>query len=301
MDGRAGWILVGIDGGEAGRAAVEYAVRQAARSDMGVRLLHVAPEMAETVTVDPENAGTGWRHRQKILDTAVGHACDLLDASAPDRIITDVAFGGRVDRLVEASTDCALVVLGDQRRPELDRLATGSVLAGVAARCPVPVIGVPAGWTSVPSDPLVIAAVKRPAESEDLLGYASDAAAACGARLRVLHARAARHGAPGHRSSAEHALRAELAARVSTHACDHEGVPIDIDVVCGHPARVVVDASARADLVVISRRPLVGPRGHLGRTGRAVLRGSRCPVVVLPSALPAPRVDGLGTDVVGKA
>ena len=61
-------------------------------------------------------------------------------------------------------------------------------------------------------------------------------------------------------------------------------IGVRIEVVRGQAAKVLVNASREADLLVISRRPHGFPFGRLGGTGRAVLRESHCPVEVLPPA-----------------
>lgn len=286
-----GCVLVGVDGGEAGEAAVEYAARYAAPRGLRLKLLHVAPEPAYAAS-DPTHARHGHAQRHQLLDATAARARELLGANDTARVVADIAYGGRVDRLLAASEGCELVVLGDQRRPRVDRLATGSVLAGVAARCAVPVIGVPAGWTLDAQDPLVVAAVKTSADSGVLLDLASAVAAEHGGRLCVLQARDIQHAAPGHRGAWEEAARADLARLVAVHCAGHPDLKVDIDVVSGQPARVIANASARADLVLLTRRPLVYPHGHLGGTARAVLRESRCPVAVLPPATAGP---GSGT------
>ena len=58
-----------------------------------------------------------------------------------------------------------------------------------------------------------------------------------------------------------------------------------IEVRRGQPARVIADASAESDLLVIGRRRHTFPVGRLGSTGRALLRESHCPIEVLPPAL----------------
>jgi nucleotide-binding universal stress UspA family protein len=67
-------------------------------------------------------------------------------------------------------------------------------------------------------------------------------------------------------------------------ALEEPGVETEVRLVHGQPARVVVEASSEADLLVITRRPHLLPYGHLGGTGRAILRETRCPTVVLPPA-----------------
>ncbi|GAA1974609.1 universal stress protein [Nocardioides panacihumi] len=283
-----GWVLVGVDGGEAGEAAVEFAARYAAPRGLRLELLHVAPEPAYAAS-DSAHARIGRQQRHQLLDTAAARARELLGADDPGRVGAEIAYGGRVDRLLAAAEEgCELVVLGDQRRPQVDRLATGSVLAGVAARCTVPVIGVPAGWTPHAQDPVVVAAVKTCADSGVLLDLASAVAAEHGARLRVLQARDVQHAAPGHRGAWEEAARADLARLVATHCDRYPDLKVDVDVVSGQPARVIANASAQADLLLLTRRPLVYSHGHLGGTGRAVLRESRCPVAVLPPPTAGP-------------
>ena len=58
-----------------------------------------------------------------------------------------------------------------------------------------------------------------------------------------------------------------------------------IEVRRGQPARVIADASAESDLLVIGRRRHTFPVGRLGSTGRALLRESHCPIEVLPPVL----------------
>jgi len=58
-------------------------------------------------------------------------------------------------------------------------------------------------------------------------------------------------------------------------------VPVSQDVVYGHPGRALAGLSARADLVVIGRRP--GPHGA-GAVTHAVLSHAHGPVVSVPSA-----------------
>lgn len=55
-------------------------------------------------------------------------------------------------------------------------------------------------------------------------------------------------------------------------------------VVEGHPANALIDASKRAEMIVIGSRGLGGFRGALlGSVSSAVSQHARCPVLVIPS------------------
>ena len=290
------WILVGVDGGEGGETAVRYAARAAARMGLGLRLLHVAPELAYTLAVDPDTAPGGLPQREKVLIDATEIALEVMGPGARGRVVTDLAYGGRVARLLEAATRCRLVVLGDQPRPLLDRLVTGSVLTGVAAKAPVPVIGVPAGCDGADAHGRVVAAVKWVEEWEPHFDRALAIAAERGAHLVLLHAWESPMVDDDllEREWKERA-RTDLEELVTRRSEANAEVGVEISIVHGQPAKAVVEASRTADLLLVTRRPLAFPFGSLGGTGRAILRESHCPVEVLPPATRR-KHDGTGTE-----
>lgn len=80
--------------------------------------------------------------------------------------------------------------------------------------------------------------------------------------------------------------RAALDAAVAAVSADE--VPVEGRLVQGHPASVLIDASAHADLLV------VGSRGHggfvgalLGSVSHRCVAHAACPVVVVPPPQPA--------------
>jgi nucleotide-binding universal stress UspA family protein len=74
--------------------------------------------------------------------------------------------------------------------------------------------------------------------------------------------------------------------------------PADADrvsqhVVMGHPATVLLDASAGADLLVVGSRGLGGFKGMLlGSTSQHVIARAACPVVVVRAPEPATDTNG---------
>jgi nucleotide-binding universal stress UspA family protein len=185
------------------------------------------------------------------------------------------------------------MVLGDVAHPAHHRLITGSVIGPIAAHSPTPVVVVPANCAAEPRRDVVVAGVKSVAVSRGLVRQAFEVAAGRGARLVLLHAW--QYSAPAEDLAGEQDDLAaweersakELRQVVDEVARDFPGVEAEVRLVRGQPAKVLVDASADADLLAITRRPHGFPFGHLGGTGRAVLRETRCPAIVLPPSVRA--------------
>ena len=302
-------VLVGIDGSDGGRAALRYGAAQAARSGLGLRLMHVWPEglmpAGTSLTTYPGTHEETQRLGQRLLDEHAELAREMVPGL---EVSTLLVRGDLVGSLVRAADQVSLTVLGDERHPLLDRIATGSVLTGVAARAAGAVVAVPSGWDGSVCKEGVVAAVKSCTESAVLVRRAMEIATAQGLPLTLLHAWqlpmiydeyiAARVGV----SAAQHRAEEELEALATSVRGElPDAPPVRVVVHHGQPARAIIDASTRADLVLLARRPHVLPTGHLGGTARAVLRSAHCPVEVLPPAGSPPGLDGLAVEAEGEA
>ena len=135
-------------------------------------------------------------------------------------------------------------------------------------------------WTSLPE--LVHDA------SRDALTFALEEASLRHAALHAIHAWHApqaeltRAGPVPTESRAEAAAdaAAALAGLLDECRAKYPGVPVSHEVVHGHPGRALTGLSARADLVVIGRRP--GEPGP-GSVRHALLNHAHGPVAVVPS------------------
>jgi nucleotide-binding universal stress UspA family protein len=83
----------------------------------------------------------------------------------------------------------------------------------------------------------------------------------------------------------EEGARTVLDGAIKDATSDAATLPVQREVVCGHPAKVLVDASTDAGLLV------VGSRGHggfagllLGSVSQHVVAHASCPVVVVRAA-----------------
>jgi len=295
------WILVGVDGSHGSDAAVDYAVAEAYRTGAGVRLVHVLPDVARTAgrypMAVPMPRFESQRIGHRILRDAVQRTGDLRHR---ERVVAELLTGGRVQALVHAAQRAQLVVLGDERHSRLDRVLTGSVLTGVAARSTTSVVAVPNTWHPGDEHGRVVVAVKDCQASLGLVRRALDLATDRAATLVLLHAWELPTGYDDmiftrvDAAEAAAGARAALQALVTQVTGDQpaERCPdVVIRVEHGQPAHVLIEASESADLLVVARRPHAFPLGHLGATGRAVVREAHCPVEVVP---PAAEPAGLG-------
>jgi nucleotide-binding universal stress UspA family protein len=292
---RRGFILVGVDGSAAAESAVGYAAREADRLGLRLVLLHVIPEVALGTApgrLDPLALTDIPPHLRERRDRVLGEAATLAHAVlTEDRVTTRMVVGERVPALLSAGEGARTIVLGAPWHSRVDRLITGSVVGGVAARATCPVVGVPEDWTSSGDQGRIVVGVKNPVDpaAEHLVGRAIVIAAERKCRLTVLHAWEFpvvydNMIATTPEEQAWNRIKSgSLEELVHLARGRHDHVAVDFRIVHGQGAHALVEASTTADLVVISRRRHAFPSGHLGAAGRAVLRESRCPVEVLPA------------------
>jgi nucleotide-binding universal stress UspA family protein len=289
-------VVVGVGGSaRASEAAVRYGAEQAQVLGTGLRLVHVVPAyvpVAPMLPMPPEDFQETGRE-------VVAEFAELARTLVPaDRLSTVVPIGSRSAELVAAAAHAPMLVLGHEEHPVLDRLLVGTTVAGVAAHAEVPVVVVPGEWTPQEQRHCVVVGIKSVEHAAPLVRRALEFAARRGDRVVLLHAwelqgqyddiitgRVDLEEVSAHAGSAlEEALAPIREA--------WPDVPVEIRVVHGQPARVLRDASRECDLLLLAKRPHAFPAGHLGSTGRVLLRESACPVeVVPPGEVEPPEID----------
>lgn len=290
------WIAVGVDGSDGSMAATRWAAREAERLGLGLLLVYAYTGYHAMggfyMAAYPLTPVEDRLLPQSILDEARQVAEKVLPG---DRVETSALRADARSGLLQIAADARMLVLGDESHPVLSRLVTGSIVAPVAAHAPVPVVVVPANWQDAPSHGRVVVGVKSTDASVGLVRHAFQLAASRRARLVLVHAweflALYDDAIAGHADlpAWEERARADLTGLAERIAPDFPDVETEVHGVHGQPARVLVDASADADLLVITRRPHAFPFGHLGGTGRAILRETKCATLVLPPE--AERVD----------
>lgn len=284
-------ILVAVDGGEGGRAAIRYAA--ARRDGADLWLVHVVDLAVATGVFYPYGyAGLADQVReagQTVLDRAEKLAAELVGA---DHVTTTLRDGGVVAELVHVAADARMVVLGDERRHGLTRIVTGSVTGRVASRAPVPVVVVPTAWSTGQDAYRSVVGIADLDASAELVAHALGEAADRGGELVLVHAwelpavfcaTTLAHDQAAWEADARHRLMQTL-DRARNLAAPADGTEAWIQIRQGQPAQVLADESKGADLLVIGRRGHAFPLRRLGGTGHALLREASCPVEVVPPA-----------------
>jgi nucleotide-binding universal stress UspA family protein len=137
-------IIVGIDGSNHSRRALEWAVEEAAIRHAPLTVLVVQPAIAGyagSATAYPGDAGLADEAR-KTAQEETDQVVAGLGGSAPESVLVQAAIGIPASVLIDASKDADLVVVGGRGAGGFRELVLGSVSTQVThhAHCPVVVI-----------------------------------------------------------------------------------------------------------------------------------------------------------------
>ena len=279
-------VLVGVNGSPASSSAVRYAAQEAQRLGSSLKLFHVVPNYVPIAPMHPLAPSDLTAAGREILNKAMTEAHELLD---PTRVTASLHVGPRIPVVLELAEHARLVVLGSQERTVLDRLLTASTLVGVASGAVCPVVAVPLGWTHKEQHNIVVG-VKSTEHSAELVRRALEIADERNAKVILVHAWelpteyddliTARVNEDEWAARARRTIESSLSGIRDAYP----KVPVEVRVIHGQPARVLQAASEEAELLLLARRHRGFPLGHLGGTGRALLREGHCPVEVVPPA-----------------
>lgn len=298
-------ILVAIDEGEHRHVALEFAAADAVASGRDLRIVHVVHPLNRVVPRQPQ----GSERRPPEPDPEASTAHRLLDEAADvvrsrygdsPAVRTEILEGMPLPVILEAAGESAKVYLQRRHLSPLDNVLNGPVVAGVAARSPVPVVVVPeafSGW-DLPGRRRVTVAVKRTGHQEELLEEGFRTASRMQAGLKILRVvephrlHGVMHGVslPG-RHHPEHAAphvetltTAEL--RLLEYLAAWRGrfpeVPTRAQVLRQRAVIALLEATADSDVLLISRPPTRLPANALGTLSRALIREAVCPVAIVP-------------------
>jgi nucleotide-binding universal stress UspA family protein len=270
-----GPVVVGVPVDATIEHPVTWAARQARRLSAPLLLVHAYPPGSDGTPFarwDPDAV-------RRAAIARAGRVADRVTRLFPGlSVSTAVRAGWPASTLEEYAGTARMIVVGRQRHGRLAEALLGSTEVDVATSVRCPVVAVP---TTVPlprQDAVVLAAVAHLREAGTVVGYALAQAAARNATLRVVHCWPAEG-----RYYPQHRLQAQDELTHVTHQLVHAfpDVPVQVTVIDGRPENVLVRESGEAGLVVLG--PVAAGWPHrLGEVGRAVLRGSPSPVLMLP-------------------
>ena len=249
-------IVTGTDGSAESLRAVEWAAGEA--------LLHAAPLRIVSAAAPPPLCDL-------VLDAAASRAARVAPGLV---IVTDPVAGPPAEGVTASGSGASMLVVGCRGAGAFTALMLGSVsrYAAAHAACPVVVVR---DQPPVASG-LVGVGVGDLDECAESLAFAFEEASLRRAGVLAVQV----WPAPGP-VAAEAA--GQLAGLLESWREKYPGVQVSQEVVPGHPARVLIGLSARADLVVMGRHGgHPGPHGP-GPVRHAVLSHAHGPIAVIPS------------------
>lgn len=277
MTEATGTVLVGVDDTPQAWLAADWAAREATLRGAALQVVHAVTDADERVR---------------------GAAADLLEdartrittAHPGLRIDTVLGQGEPAEAVLTAAedTDAGLIVLGTRGRGGFAGLLLGSVSLKVAAHSGRPVV-VARGHTEKAGHDGIMAGV-RDERDEVAVRFALAEAELRGAPVRLVHAWSplARAGLMIPQVSTlddEQHAHAQILKHAARPAAACPRLHVEQELITGPPAGVLVEASAKAGLLVLPRHPAEGRFGlRLGSVVHAVLHHADCPVAVVPTS-----------------
>ncbi|MFJ1967314.1 universal stress protein [Streptomyces sp. NPDC087903] len=287
-------LVVGVDGSDASLLAVDWAVDEAARHGLPLRLVHASRwERYERAL---PSTGLGRPSERVLEEHLVASAAERAGRRDPEvKVTTGTVPDEAAEALLREGNNAFALVTGSRGRGELTGMLLGSVGLAVAARAHCPVIVVRGDRAALSgSHERILLGAGEPETGADAVRFAFREAEARGCALDVVRA----WRCPAHESADDPALADEPARRHEERASaqldavlkdsmvDHPDVRVRRVTIEGPAHSVLVRRSAAADLVVVGARRRHGHLGlQLGRVNHTLLHHADCPVAVVPQTV----------------
>ncbi|CAM5644615.1 MULTISPECIES: universal stress protein [Streptomyces] len=284
-------LVVGVDGSDSSQVAVDWAADEAARHGLSLRLVHAFRWERYERALPPFT--TDRPAGEVMAQNIVASCAQRVAVRQPQvKVSEEVVPDDAVSALLRAAPDAHALVVGERGRGEVAGLLLGSVSLAVAARAVCPVIVVRGAEPNVRgSFDRCVVGVGEAAERTSALRFAAREAQARGCALTAVRAWRRPAGEPDGRplvaedASQAHDARtgAELEEALRAIGRENPGLSVDGRTAEGPPHRVLLDAAADADLVIVGAERRQGHLGlQLGRAAHTLLHHSACPVAVVP-------------------
>ncbi|MET8451834.1 universal stress protein [Streptomyces sp. NPDC005209] len=280
-------LVAGVDGSDVGLLALDWAVDEAVRHGVPLRLVYAS--LWERYEGALPSTGLGRPSEQVLAQHIVASAAERAERRDPDLKVTiDVVPEEAAAALVREGDGAFALVTGSRGRGRLKGTLLGSVGLAVAsrARCPVIVVrGDAAGMAG--THERVLLGLGDSGMSAEAVQFAFREAEVRGGVLDVVRAwRSATHLCRHTEQVAntpEEEASALLDVVLDDLVAEHPGVRVHRTTREGAAGKILVHRSATADLVVVGARPRTSPVGfQLGCVSHAVLHHALCPVAIVP-------------------
>ena len=280
-------VVVGVDGSERNRAAIDYAVTEAEATSRPLLLVGVVDIGVPDQPESTEATGHEWLLLEDIRDSVVAEH-PRLD------VRTLVRFGHPVSALLASVGEHDLLVVGKRGMGPARSMRIGTTALRLAARASSPLVVVPPWWrVGSHHSSTVVVGVDPAADENVALRMAFLEAMRSGAPLRVVSAVDLRPmlvwdkvlGAPLYRQWEQRSM-ASLEKLISPFRDEFPGVPVTVVRDHGHAADVLTDYAGDPRLIVLGRVHHDGLSIGLGAVAREVLNVADVPVLVVPVVRP---------------
>ncbi|WP_409474516.1 universal stress protein [Streptomyces sp. HC307] len=288
-------LVVGVDGSEPALRAVDWAVDEAVRHGLPLRIVHASlwERFEAEALADTSGVAADVVTEHALAQSVVANATQRAKRRGPMlEISTDVVPADAASALLQEARRATAVVTGVRGRGPIRELLLGSASLSLAARSPCPVVVV-RGRTEnrEAANGRVVVGVGTPATSAAAVRFAGRAAAVRGCALEAVRV----WRRPAHKVAPHPLLVGEPAHYQEDHAAallddalnhlaeEYPGLAVHRALVEGSARQVLLARSAASDLLVIGARRRHGHLGpQLGLVGHAVLHHADCPVALVP-------------------
>ena len=285
-------VVVGVDGSPGSDLALDWAVEEATRKGLPLRIIH-----SFFYGYPMTSIGLGYPI-DDLSDLAIDVGATAVERARqtnPDLDITweQPVHGRPAAALVSASETADTLVVGARGMSAVRGVLMGSVSVQVAAHAHCPVVVVHELPTSAPATAPVVVGVDGSDSSTDAIAYAYEQASSRGVGLTVVHAwwlwwpayveisSASSIWAVDWRAVAQEE-EAVVAQSLAGWQEKYPDVTVRRQMARQLPVEALVDESRKACLVVVGSRGRGGFAGLLlGSVSQGVMHRAQCPVAIV--------------------
>jgi nucleotide-binding universal stress UspA family protein len=281
-------VVVGVDGSTGNEGAVEWAAAEAERTIRPLRLVTITGVFTEPVArvarglVEGFDYGDGYSE----MLTRVASAVRLRHPGL--HVVPWIQSGDPVGVLSDMSREGSLVVVGKRGLGGFQRILIGSTSIAVVGRAVAPAVVVPDSWPVGDTSMPIVVGIDGDHANDAALAFGFAEADERGVPLIALHGWRAHPVWLSDDNRSRRVLDAThmLEQRVACWRHRFPDVEAHSSLVEGHPAEALLDASARAQLLVLGRTSANSRLTGLpiGSVARDVLHYSEIPVAVVASS-----------------
>ena len=292
-------VVTGVDGSAEARAGLEWACAQARRKGWPLRVVHA---LSMPIVVSVHAGRTRFPPTKEISDQGrrvlEAERNRIRDAAPDVEVLTDLALEDPPTALLRRTGPGDLLVVGSRGFGPVRSALAGAAGIRLASRSVCPVVVVPRGsgdGGASPEPRRIVVGVDGSLDSQRALDFAlHEAALVPGAEVTVVNSWdaptpfASRALASSGWTPPEDLLdrrSEEVVAGVLAEVIDEAVEHVEVSVVRTRkePVEALVEAGARADLIVVGSRGRGGVLGMFpGSVSQGVLHAATVPVAVLP-------------------